>query len=188
MCPVGQHERIADTERCRREDWRSFVYHSGVVHQQHRSGIVKCKAARTASIRRGHASLSTTDPTAPHEYDCDKIDTIPMGALGRGSTDPVRRINAKLMCFDEPVFDRVHLCEQLPDVAEQVRPRRGTADLRFDGLEQTVNSTVQGIVLSRLPVRSMWHGGELPGVRILDEATMPPKAVVAAVAKVPISR
>jgi len=58
------------------------VYHSGVVHQQHRSGIVKSKAARTASVRLGHASLSATDPAALHEYDCNKIDAIPMGTLG----------------------------------------------------------------------------------------------------------
>jgi len=79
----------------------------------------------------------------------------------------------------------VHLYEQLPDVAEQVRPCRGTADHRFDGLEQTVNPAGQDIVTRRLPVRSMWHCGELPGVLILNEAAMPPKAVVPAVANVP---
>jgi hypothetical protein len=72
------------------------------------------------------------------------------------------------------------------DATQQMRPCHGTADLRFDRFEQTVDTSVQGDVLRRLPVRSMWHRRELPGALILYEATVSPKPIVPAIAKIPI--
>ena len=55
-------------------------------------------------MRLKHTRFTALDMVAIDQHHRYKIDAIAMRALGRGPTDTISGVNAKLMRFDEPLF------------------------------------------------------------------------------------
>jgi len=89
-----------------------------IVHNQHRSEHPQRASSDLAPIGPVDMRFTAADSATRHQDDRNEIDAIPMGALRSGSTDPVRRVNAKLMRLDEATVGALHLCNQAPETRD----------------------------------------------------------------------
>lgn len=92
-----------------------------IVEQQERPGLGQREAHPMRAVRFENAGFTTFDLMTCDQQYGNEVDAIPMGPLRRRTSDAVRRIDAKLMTFDEPRL------RNLP-IAPKLRADRADAD------------------------------------------------------------
>lgn len=126
--------------------------HPCIVKQQQRPRFSQRKAHAVRAVCVEYARLTAFDTATVHQNDSDEIDAVPMRTFGRRAADALCRVNAKLVCFNEPLRLRRNCCADITHLRQQGLPRCAGTDLGSDRLKPAFDAAVQRVVIHRLPM------------------------------------
>jgi hypothetical protein len=75
----------------------------------------------------------------------------------RGASYAIDRVDAKLMGLGVPSLRALELIPQGPQPKYQLLPNLSPTQGRVNGLEHSLKTSMQGVVVQRLPVRAVRH-------------------------------
>src|SRR5882724_2659715 len=142
-----------------------------VVHEQQRPWLLHGETDSRRSIGIENTRLAPANVSTPDQHQSDEIDTVAVSTLWSRPADSTGRIDAELVCLDEPSINGTNVREQRSDGGQQLRPHRRLHDFRCNWLKPALQAAMQGVVRRRLPMRTMRRQRQRAS-NVLDEAGM----------------
>jgi len=156
--------------------------HTFVVKQQGGQRLLHYKTYAMLPVGIKDAGFAAFDTAAAHQQNDNKINPITVCPLGRGPAHTAGGVNAKLVGLDEPLFHRFDLGKQLAERCQQANPQGIVGDTGLNRFEPALKTTVQRVVIDRLPVRSMRYWLHSMRAQVLRKTSVTTISIMTAIA------